>query len=463
MANVENKSLHVIFLPYFIYSHMLPVLDIAILFATLGHVKVSIVTTPHNATIFQFIVNERVKSGTQISIHSLEFPFEQVDLPEGIENFATVTSSEQYPKLKRAIGLIQKPMENLTRSLSPDCIFSDLFYPWSVDLALELKIPRLIFFPYNFFYHFSKKHYKKVVEPEAESSSLFQIRRKLKLKRSQQQDQYLNKFSFREQLKWSYGTVHNTFLDIEPTYADMYKKFICKKSWHIGPLFHLCGRKEVQISGDCNASSDLSCLSWLDTQKVKSVIYVCFGSMAIINDIQLTEIVLALKASNQPFILVTKNSMPIPGAGEFEDSNGIVINGWAPQIKILNHPAVGAFMTHCGWDSILEAMVAGVPLITWPLFAEQFDNEKLIIQNLGNGVEVGSEIYNFSPEIRSPVIGKDKIKKAVMRLMCGSHESEMIRCRAEEISLMAKRATEEDGSSYNDLMALIQEIKAVKK
>ncbi|KAK1368366.1 scopoletin glucosyltransferase [Heracleum sosnowskyi] len=463
MADIENKNLHVVFLPYFICSHMLPLLDVAILFATLGGLKVSVITTPHNAAIFQFTINERLKSGVQIAIHSLKFPSEQVDLPEGIENFSTVTSSEQYPKLKRAIGLLQKPMENLTRSLSPHCIFSDYFFPWSVDLALELKIPRLLFFPYNFFYHFTNKPYKKVVEPATESSSVCQLPRKLKLKRSRQPNQDITEASFeasfREQFKWSYGTVHNTFLEIEPTYANMYKKSICKRSWHIGPLFHLCGRKEVRISGDCNTSSVMNCLNWLDTQKAKSVVYVCFGSMVLLNDMQLTEIVLALKASSQPFVLVTKKSMPIPGVGDFEENNGIIITGWAPQIKILNHPAVGAFMTHCGWDSVLEAMVAGVPLITCPLFAEQFHNEKLIIQILGNGVEVGSEVCNFSPEIKSPVIGNDKIKKAVMRLMRGSFESEMIRRRAEEISVMAKRATEEGGSSYNDLMALIQEIK----
>lgn len=103
MANIENKNLHVVFLPYFTCSHMLPLMDVAILFATLGGFKVSIITTPHNAAILHLTINERLKFGLQIAIHSLKFPSEQVDLPEGIENCGMVTSPEQYQKLKQAI------------------------------------------------------------------------------------------------------------------------------------------------------------------------------------------------------------------------------------------------------------------------------------------------------------------------------------------------------------------------
>lgn len=101
-----------------------------------------------------------------------------------------------------------------------------------------------------------------------------------------------------------------------------------------------------------------------------------------------------------------------------------------------------------------------MPLITWPLFAEQFYNEKLISRVLKIGVEVGSEVWNSGFEIKSPVVGKDKIVKAVTWLMGGSEEVQEIRRRAKEIGVMLHKSVEEGGSSYSDLGALIEEIKA---
>ncbi|WMV57059.1 hypothetical protein MTR67_050444 [Solanum verrucosum] len=136
----------------------------------------------------------------------------------------------------------------------------------------------------------------------------------------------------------------------------------------------------------------------------------------------------------------------------------LTVRGWVPQLMILNHPATGAFMTHCGWNSTLESLTAGVPMLTWPLFAEQFYNEKLV-EVLGCGVRVGAEVQHSTFDIKDTIVNKEKIEASLKTLMNTSGESEMIISRAKDVEAMINRAVEKGGSSYNHLKALIEELK----
>ena len=147
----------------------------------------------------------------------------------------------------------------------------------------------------------------------------------------------------------------------------------------------------------------------------------------------------------------------------FEKRNkmkGMIIRGWAPQVLILGHPAVGAFLTHCGWNSTVEAVSAGVPMITWPVHDEQFYNEKLISEVRGIGVEVGAEEWSLIGFVeKKKLVGRESIERAVRRLMDGGDEAEEIRRQARELGKKARAAVEEGGSSHKNLAALIDEIK----
>ncbi|KAK6782967.1 hypothetical protein RDI58_020763 [Solanum bulbocastanum] len=229
------------------------------------------------------------------------------------------------------------------------------------------------------------------------------------------------------------------------------------KCWQIGPISYfsskLSRRKELISSAD---ESNSSVVEWLNKQKHKSVLYVSFGSTAKFPEEQLAEIAKALQASTVPFIWVVKKDQSV---NLFNEKKGMIIKGWAPQLTILDHSAVGGFMTHCGWNSVLEAIIAGVPLVTWPMFAEQFYNEKLV-EVMGLGVKVGAEVYNPDGgiEICSPLLRSEKIKEAIERLMDDSMESQKIREKAVSMSKLAKNAVEEGGSSWNNLTALIDDI-----
>ncbi|XP_022142657.1 UDP-glucose flavonoid 3-O-glucosyltransferase 7-like [Momordica charantia] len=269
----------------------------------------------------------------------------------------------------------------------------------------------------------------------------------------------------------SYGTIMINFLDLEPAYAQHFKQVHGGKFWSIGPTPLFC-RKSIRSTATNNSinGDQKDVFSWLDSQKPNSVLYVCFGGMVRFSAEQLREIAMALEGSGKPFLWVCRAPENISESGEewlpegFEERNrkqrrGFLIKGWAPQVQILDHPSVAGFMTHCGCNSLMEAMTAGVALITWPLFSEQFYNEKLIVDVLKCGIAAGSECWNEGFNITSPTVRRHKIQNAVCRLMSDSVEAEEIRRRANELKRMANRAVEQGGSSHSDLMDLISDLK----
>jgi hypothetical protein len=199
------------------------------------------------------------------------------------------------------------------------------------------------------------------------------------------------------------------------------------------------------------------------------VLYISFESLCYFPDKQLFEIASAIEASGYDFIWVVPEKKGKESEEEkekwlpkgFEERNkGMIVRGWAPQVVILGHPALGAFLTHCGWNSVVEAVSAGVPMITWPVHGEQFYNEKLITQVRGIGVEVGAaewSIMGFGE--REEVVGRESIEKAVRRLMDGGDEAEEIGRCAREFGDKAKLAAQEGGSSYKNLTAVIDDLK----
>ncbi|KAJ0009791.1 hypothetical protein Pint_33890 [Pistacia integerrima] len=177
---------------------------------------------------------------------------------------------------------------------------------------------------------------------------------------------------------------------------------------------------------------------------------------------------MGLEASGQHFIWVVREEGHKSSEEkdewcleEFEkkmEGKGLIIRGWAPQTVILDHEAVGGFMTHCGWNSTLESVAAGLPMVTWPLPAEQFYNEKLVTDVLKIGVAIGTQEWSRWFEAKKTIVKREDIKKAVNQLMVGE-EAEEMRNRAKSFKEMAKRATEEGGSSNSDLNALLEELK----
>ncbi|KAK9124075.1 hypothetical protein Sjap_013677 [Stephania japonica] len=269
----------------------------------------------------------------------------------------------------------------------------------------------------------------------------------------------------------AYGVIINSFDELEPQYSKLYREARHGKAWCIGPL-SLVNKAELDIAERGNkASIDKNkCLTWLDSKELNSVIYVCLGSMSRVTSPQLIEIGMALEASKHPFIWVFKggdqkyeeleNWLDMERFEERNKVRGLVIRGWAPQVMILSHRSVGGFLTHCGWNSTLEALAAGAPMLTWPMFAEQFLNEKVIVEVLRVGYRVGVELaLDTGEETKLELlVKKEEIERGVRRLMDKSDECEDMRMRAKEIGEMGRRAMEGGGSSHTNLSLFIQDI-----
>lgn len=263
----------------------------------------------------------------------------------------------------------------------------------------------------------------------------------------------------------SYGVIVNSFHELEPAYSEHYRRVMGRKAWHVGPVSLSNRRANYKTQTENTAPIDgQEYLRWLDSKKPNLVLYVCFGSMYKFSALQLLEIAKGLEAYGQHFISVCMNGedkedwMP-EGFKERIQGKGFIKKGWAPKIQILEHEDVGRFLTHCEWSSILEGVAAGVPMATWPLYGEQFFNEKLIIDVLRTGVGVGSQEWaRWIDENKFIVKGND-ISKAVTELMIGEEANNM-RSKAKELGEMERRAVEEGGSSSTNLNALLADLRS---
>ncbi|KAK8564273.1 hypothetical protein V6N13_005495 [Hibiscus sabdariffa] len=266
---------------------------------------------------------------------------------------------------------------------------------------------------------------------------------------------------FIESKSKSFGVIVNSFYELEPVYADHYTNFLGRKSWHVGPVsLSIKGITDKTNRGKQSSIDENECLNWLKSKEPNSVVYVCFGSMADFDLCQLIEIAKGLEASGQSFVWVVRNEKEklLPEGFERKmEGKGLIIRGWAPQVLILENEAIGGFVTHCGWNSVLEAVSTGVPVITWPVAAEQFYNEKLLTEILKIGVEVGARKWK---RFVGDFVRSEAIEKAVREVIAGESAVEM-RNRAKRLAEMAKKAVENGGSSDSHLNALIGELKSL--
>ncbi|KAK6156170.1 hypothetical protein DH2020_010418 [Rehmannia glutinosa] len=232
---------------------------------------------------------------------------------------------------------------------------------------------------------------------------------------------------------------------------------VCPNIYTIGPLHaHLKTKLAANATSPPAFSNSLweedrSCMTWLDSQPHKSVIYVSFGSLAVMTKDQVTEFWHGLVNSGQKFLWVIRpdsiagSEIPVELSQGTKERGYIV--GWAPQEEVLAHPAVGGFLTHSGWNSTLESVYEGVPMICWPYFVDQQVNSRLVEA----AWKVGLDMKDTCDRII--------IEKTVVNLM--EVQKEEFLERADRMAKSAKRCLSEGGSSYSNFERLIEDIKSM--
>ncbi|XP_028792429.1 UDP-glycosyltransferase 87A2-like [Neltuma alba] len=211
---------------------------------------------------------------------------------------------------------------------------------------------------------------------------------------------------------------------------------------------------ELEPPKDSSTTNFDHITKWLDSQPNLSVIYISVGSFLSMSRPQMEELASALKTSGIRFLWACRSDSE--WLKEKCGDRGLVV-AWCDQLKVLCHDSIAGFWSHCGWNSILEACFAGVPILGFPIFLDQFSNCRLIAEEWKSGWMVGGE--------RSEdFVTKEEILKVVKKVMDhGNKEGKKIRDRAKQLKALFREAIAEIGSSslHLNLHAFVQDILGV--
>lgn len=254
----------------------------------------------------------------------------------------------------------------------------------------------------------------------------------------------------------------NTAEEVEVEGLRLLRQNTGLRVWAIGPLLPLDANSSQGRVGKKSGLEAEEITEWLSSQQQSSVLYISFGSQNSISSSQMMSLAIGLESSGHPFIWVIRPPVEFDLNSDFkhewlpngfearmkEKKQGLLVKRWAPQVEILSHKSVGAFLSHCGWNSVLESLSRGVPIIGWPLASEQFYNSKMVEEELGVGVELARGVVD---EVRSEEVER------VVRLVMGGERKEVMKEKAAKLKEMIRDAMREEGEEKGSSIRAIDE------
>ncbi|KAL6280556.1 hypothetical protein ACE6H2_017437 [Prunus campanulata] len=399
------KPPHVAIVPTLGLGHLIPLIELA-----------KRLVVHHNFTVTFIIPNDGSSMSPQkkvleaVNLQSISFtflpPIDLDDLPKDaqIEARIILTMTRSLSALRDSLKVLNESTRVV--ALVVDALGSDAF-----DVAIECNVPPYMFWSSNAmalsfaFYLPSLDEttscaYQDMLEPiQFPGCVPLHGRDFLDSVHDRNNQGYKATLGISKKFKLASGIIVNSFMDLEPEIFKALKEAQVSQGF---PTVYPAG-PVIKPSSTCKSNGEHECLSWLDSQPRGSVLFVAFGSGGTHSLEQMKELALGLEMSSQRFLWVVRSPNETAKNGTYFSSNaqqkdplsflpdgflertkgvGLAVPSWAPQIQVLSHESTGGFLTHCGWNSTLESIVNGVPLIAWPLYAEQCMNAVLLADDI---------------------------------------------------------------------------------
>uniref|UniRef100_A0A0D6QYT6 Glycosyltransferase N-terminal domain-containing protein n=1 Tax=Araucaria cunninghamii TaxID=56994 RepID=A0A0D6QYT6_ARACU len=383
---------------------------------------------------------------------------------------------KQGPAMEKALRRINSEGPPLT------CVVSDSFMACTFVATSNLKLPRVLFWPYCAASAVAQANTKLLIAQGHIPVKAEEVKNPSKLitclpgipplvpkdLRSFYREENSSNLMFRVSVEESEiqnkadWVVVNTFEELEGPDSIRALGKDCPAQ-AVGPVFLLREQENGAFPGNGIRTSlweeeEEACIKWLDGREAASVLYVSFGSLALMSKEHIRELAWGLEASGQAFLwvirpdLVQGDSTALPEGYLHRIRDRGVLVGWAPQLKVLRHPSVGGFLTHNGWNSTIESISMGVPMIGWPYWSEQFLNCRFA----KDFWKVGLDLESRADE--NGLKKADEIEKAVRSLMQGV-EGKELRKNAAKLKEAAHKAVMPGGSSSRNIDIFVEHMR----
>ncbi|CAI9272746.1 unnamed protein product [Lactuca saligna] len=466
MTSTQNPP-HFVLFPFMSKGHTIPLLHLSQLLVSRG-VTLTLFTTKANR---QFIADFLHRQSDSISIVDLPFPNQVEGIPQGIESTDKLPSMSCFPQFATATKLMQPDFEEALEKIPHvTCIVSDGFLSWTLASANKFGIPRLWFFGMSAYSSAISQEVavNRLLSGPETDDDLITVTRFPWIKVTR--NDFIEPFNQRNPtsphqdfvmevtmaMMNSYGQIMNSFYELEPQFLDYLNGESMPKAWCVGPL----SLAVTDSSPIVDRKPESEWIQWLDLKLAQgcSVLYVAFGSQAELSSKQLEEISKGLEESQVSFLWVVRNyeTRVVDELQERVGERGMIVREWVDQLEILKHESVKGFVSHCGWNSVLESICSEVPILAWPMMAEQPLNARMVVEE----IKIGLRVETCDGSVNG-FVTSEGLKKMVKELMEGEKGKE-VRKKVKEIGEAAKEAMAEGGSSWRTLNELIDELQTVR-